>query len=231
GGCPYRAAISVPDRGNRGPRRRLSRARRGRLGARRAPEPGAVALDPPPPRGVPGGQAAALHRPAVAREPVRGLSDRASDRAGPDRAQRAVLLAPAVPRGVVRLAREPRTVLPRLPRHPAPLPGRQPAPDVEHGQRRAEDADPRSHPEAPHRAILPDPRRGGGGAFVRDGLRFRGEMGSEQEDFMAVDTSMFAQVIQDHLDLKRRNAALEHEMPLGKYLTDDPFENHPLFKT
>ena len=48
---------------------------------------------------------------------------------------------------------------------------------------------------------------------------------------MAVDTSMFAQVIQDHLDLKRRNAALEHEMPLEKYLTDDPFENHPLFKT
>jgi hypothetical protein len=42
---------------------------------------------------------------------------------------------------------------------------------------------------------------------------------------------MFAQVIQDHLDLKRRNAALEHEMPLEKYLTDDPFENHPLFKT
>jgi hypothetical protein len=57
-------------------------------------------------------------------------------------------------------------------------------------------------------------------------------MASEQEDSMAVDTpSMFAQVIQDHLDLKRRNAALEHEMPLEKYLTDDPFENHPLFKT
>jgi hypothetical protein len=49
---------------------------------------------------------------------------------------------------------------------------------------------------------------------------------------MTVDTpSMFAQVIQDHLDLKRRNAALEHEMPLEKYLTEDPFENHPLFKT
>ena len=49
---------------------------------------------------------------------------------------------------------------------------------------------------------------------------------------MAVDTtSMFSQVIQDHLELKRRNAALEHEMPLGKYMTDDPFENHPLFKT
>jgi len=57
-------------------------------------------------------------------------------------------------------------------------------------------------------------------------------MASEQEDSMAVDSpSMFAQVIQDHLELKRRNAALEHEMPLGKYMTDDPFENHPLFKT
>jgi hypothetical protein len=42
---------------------------------------------------------------------------------------------------------------------------------------------------------------------------------------------MFSQVIQDHLELKRRNAALEHEMPLGKYMHDDPFENHPLFKT
>jgi len=42
---------------------------------------------------------------------------------------------------------------------------------------------------------------------------------------------MFAQVIQDHLELKRRNAALEHEMPLDRYLADDPFENHPLFKT
>ena len=49
---------------------------------------------------------------------------------------------------------------------------------------------------------------------------------------MAVDSpSMFAQVIQDHLELKRRNAALEHEMPLEKYMSDDPFENHPLFKT
>jgi hypothetical protein len=57
-------------------------------------------------------------------------------------------------------------------------------------------------------------------------------MQSEQEEFMAVDTaSMFAQVIQEHLELKRRNSALEHEMPLERYLNDDPFENHPLFKT
>ena len=49
---------------------------------------------------------------------------------------------------------------------------------------------------------------------------------------MAVDSpSMFAQVIQEHLELKRRNAALEHEMPLERYMTDDPFVNHPLFKT
>ncbi len=44
-------------------------------------------------------------------------------------------------------------------------------------------------------------------------------------------SSPFARVIQEHLELKRRNAALEHEMPIERYLTDDPFENHPLFKT
>ena len=52
------------------------------------------------------------------------------------------------------------------------------------------------------------------------------------EQQLPVDTaSLFAQVIQDHLELKRRNAALEHEMPLERYMTDDPFVNHPLFKT
>jgi hypothetical protein len=57
-------------------------------------------------------------------------------------------------------------------------------------------------------------------------------MASEQEEFMPVETpSLFAQVIQEHLELKRRNAALEHEMPLEKYMAEDPFENHPLFKT
>jgi hypothetical protein len=43
--------------------------------------------------------------------------------------------------------------------------------------------------------------------------------------------SLFAQAIEDHLELKRRNAKLEGEMPLGRYKTEDPFENHPLFKT
>ncbi len=49
---------------------------------------------------------------------------------------------------------------------------------------------------------------------------------------MPIETSsLFAAVIQEHLELRRRNAALEHEMPLVKYMPDDPFENHPLFKT
>ena len=49
---------------------------------------------------------------------------------------------------------------------------------------------------------------------------------------MQVDTpSLFAQVIQDHLELKRRNAGLETEMPIDRYANDDPFENHPLFKS
>ncbi len=57
-------------------------------------------------------------------------------------------------------------------------------------------------------------------------------MASEQEESMSVESpSLFAEVIQEHLELKRRNAALEHEMPLEKYMNDDPFENHPLFKT
>jgi hypothetical protein len=49
---------------------------------------------------------------------------------------------------------------------------------------------------------------------------------------MPVDSpSMFAQVIQDHLELKERNAKLEDAMPLGNYKAEDPFDNHPLFKT
>ena len=43
--------------------------------------------------------------------------------------------------------------------------------------------------------------------------------------------SLFSQVIQDHLELKERNSQLEDEKPLDHYKTEDPFENHPLFKT
>ena len=49
---------------------------------------------------------------------------------------------------------------------------------------------------------------------------------------MPVETpSFFAQVIQDHLDLKRRNSELDGDMPIDRYRTEDPFDNHPLFKT
>ena len=49
---------------------------------------------------------------------------------------------------------------------------------------------------------------------------------------MPVETpSVFAQVIQDHLELKERNSGLEDTMPIGRYRTVDPFDNHPLFKT
>ena len=49
---------------------------------------------------------------------------------------------------------------------------------------------------------------------------------------MPVETpSLFANVIQEHLDLKRRNAELELAMPIDRYKSGDPFQNHPLFKT
>jgi hypothetical protein len=49
---------------------------------------------------------------------------------------------------------------------------------------------------------------------------------------MPVETPLyFAQVIQDHLELKRRNAELERAMPLDRYKDGDPFNNHPAFKT
>jgi hypothetical protein len=49
---------------------------------------------------------------------------------------------------------------------------------------------------------------------------------------MPVETpSVFAHFIQEHLELKRRNSVLEPPMPLERYESQDPFENHPLFKT
>jgi len=49
---------------------------------------------------------------------------------------------------------------------------------------------------------------------------------------MPVETSsLFTRAIQEHLALKERNARLESSMPIGRYKDDDPFQNHPLFKT
>ena len=49
---------------------------------------------------------------------------------------------------------------------------------------------------------------------------------------MTIDLdTIFSRVIQDHLDLKERNADLEPAMPIDRYAVEDPFENHPLFKS
>jgi hypothetical protein len=49
---------------------------------------------------------------------------------------------------------------------------------------------------------------------------------------MPVETpSIFSKIIEEHLELKRRNAELEQNLPLSRYVHDDPFQNHPLFKT
>ena len=49
---------------------------------------------------------------------------------------------------------------------------------------------------------------------------------------MPVETpSLFAQAIQEHLELKQKNAKLDAEMPIDHYKVEDPFDNHPLFKT
>lgn len=44
-------------------------------------------------------------------------------------------------------------------------------------------------------------------------------------------TSLFSQVIHEHLELKRQNAELEPAMPINRYRGDDPCANHPLFKS
>jgi hypothetical protein len=49
---------------------------------------------------------------------------------------------------------------------------------------------------------------------------------------MPVDTpSLFAQVIEDHLALKQRNARLGDTMPIERYKDEDQFDNHALFKS
>lgn len=49
---------------------------------------------------------------------------------------------------------------------------------------------------------------------------------------MSVDAeTSFSRAIQEHLDLKQRNADLDPQMPIDRYEVEDPFENHPLFKS
>lgn len=48
---------------------------------------------------------------------------------------------------------------------------------------------------------------------------------------MTTDGSLFASAIEHHLELKRRNQHLDENLPLDEFIGDDPFANHPLFKT
>src|SRR5947208_13510921 len=48
---------------------------------------------------------------------------------------------------------------------------------------------------------------------------------------MTTDGSLFASAIEHHLELKRRNRHLDDNLPLEEFRDDDPFDNHPLFKT
>jgi hypothetical protein len=48
---------------------------------------------------------------------------------------------------------------------------------------------------------------------------------------MTTDGSLFASAIEHHLELKRRNQHLDDDLPLDEFIGDDPFTNHPLFKT
>ena len=43
--------------------------------------------------------------------------------------------------------------------------------------------------------------------------------------------STFTRIIEEHLELKRKNSELDGNMPLDRYRVDDPFNNHPLFKS
>ena len=42
---------------------------------------------------------------------------------------------------------------------------------------------------------------------------------------------LFAEAIQEHLDLQRRNATLEDSMPLAQYRVDGVLDKHGLFKS
>jgi hypothetical protein len=66
----------------------------------------------------------------------------------------------------------------------------------------------------------------------RDALQSDAAHETSTEEWMQVEgTLSFAKVIEEHLELKRRNSALNGDMPIERYRTEDPFENHPLFKS
>ena len=198
-----------------------------------------MADDPPPARG--GGRRACPSATSAGpggRAPPRATRPRTS--LEQDRIARAVLASArrragasrGGPRSAVFASRGPclRASLSSLP----PLRRREPPPEVD----QASSAIPTARRGFPVRRLdfairTLSPHRGAVVNQSRQVVRLaQAAMAIDQEEGMPVETtSLFATVIQEHLELRRRNAALEHEMPLEKYMPDDPFENHPLFKT
>src|SRR5205823_6439474 len=75
--------------------------------------------------------------------------------------------------------------------------------------------------------LYPSAQRCSGG-----GVTLPGRNGPRRKSPMSVlSPSLFAQAIQEHLALKEQNSTLDRNMPLDVYKSEDPFENHPLFKT
>ena len=217
----------------------VSRPARDRVGAGGAAEHGRLALDPPPPRGGGGAGAAASTASstsaALAREPERGLPDAPPARAGPDR-----------PRGARRSRRRPSAarraarvrVLDARQRRAARGGPRARAPGAaaSAGSRRhdPEAASMKSDDERAksmrHRAQH-DTRTADGSAAGRLGrLRLDSPLREpcQTSKITPVDTdSLFAEAIREHLELKARNAGLDGDMPLDRYLERRPAREPP----
>lgn len=121
--------------------------------------------------------------------------------------------------------------------------GRQPAPCLVQGERDAHGTD-SSHETDDHGekgewhgamvAHAPRPRPPSAEVVRGDALHSLALEGAkvDDEDFALADTdSAFADAIREHLALRDRNAHLDPDMPLERYLDEDPLENHPLFKS
>jgi hypothetical protein len=119
---------------------------------------------------------------------------------------------------------------------------REPAPGLEHDERHGRrfdatrEVDQQGQAGDGHAGIL---AHAGSTIETRSFTRLLGRLGRpqgaysvDQNDVLPVDTeSGFAQAIREHLELKSRNADLDDEMPIDRYLDGDPLENHPLFKS
>ena len=63
------------------------------------------------------------------------------------------------------------------------------------------------------------------------GDELNGGASSDDLDVGTTGESDFSRAIEEHLSLKKRNAALGGTMPIERYEVTDPMENHPLFKS